>query len=278
MIVTKEPLITETEAGLAGPAISVHDVCFTYGANEVLHNVSFDIPRRALVAVVGPNGGGKTTLLNLLLGVLQPRFGSVSIFGKTPHEARRRIGFVPQQLHFDPDFPISVMESVMLGRAAEHLFGGFRKEDRQFAAEALETVGLSHKAKSLFSELSGGERQRVLIAQALCYDTELLLLDEPTANVDPKTEADLYALFKELNQTKTVVIVSHNLRVVISHATHILCVNRTVDLHDVESDAIARLVPISGNSTLSWINDSHPAHIEKLVDGLSTPHRGVKVP
>ena len=278
MIASKETHTSEIETGLEGPAVSVRDVCFAYGANEVLHNVSFDIPRKALVAVVGPNGGGKTTLLNLLLGVLQPRFGSISVLGKPAAVGRRRIGFVPQHIHFDPSFPISVIESVMLGRAAENLFGGFNKQDRRVAAEALETVGLSYKAKSLFAELSGGERQRVLIAQALCYETELLLLDEPTANVDAKTEAELYALFKELNKTKTVMIVSHNLRVVISHATHILCVNRTVDLHDVKIDEVARLMPVAGHSAVSWISDSHPAHIEKMIEGLSTPHRGVTSP
>lgn len=258
------------------PAVSVRDVCFAYGAHEVLHNVSFDIPDRALVAIVGPNGGGKTTLINLLLGALPPRYGSVSVLGDSPQAARRRIGFVPQHLHFDPDFPLTVVEAVMLGRAAEHLFGGFRKEERRVAIEALETVGLAHKAKALFAELSGGERQRVLIAQALCHETELLLLDEPTANVDAATEADLYELFHTLNQTKTIMIVSHNLRVVIAHATHILCVNRVVDLHDVASDAVAKLEPVVGNRALSWINDRHPQHLEQLVEGLATPHRGDK--
>lgn len=266
----------EDENGRVPPAVSVRDVCFAYGAHEVLHNVSFDIPDRALVAIVGPNGGGKTTLLNLLLGVLPPRYGSVSVLGDSPRGARRRIGFVPQHLHFDPDFPITVVEAVMLGRAAEHLFGGFRADERRDAIEALETVGLGHKVGALFSELSGGERQRVLIAQALCHETDLLLLDEPTANVDAATEADLYDLFQTLNETKTIMIVSHNLRVVIAHATHILCVNRVVDLHDVASDAVAKLEPIAGHRGLSWINDRHPEHLEQLVEGLTTPHRGAK--
>ena len=255
-------------------AVSVNDVCFSYGENEVLHNVSFQIPPRALVAVIGPNGGGKTTLLHLLLGALEPRYGSIAVLGKTPAEARRHIGFVPQQITFDPDFPITVIESVMLGRTAAHVLGGFRKADRLSAEAALETVGLSALAHNLFSELSGGQRQRVLIAQALVSDPDLLLLDEPTANVDTKTEEELYDLFKELNQTKTIIIVSHNLRVVISHATHILCVNRTVDLHNVGQDDEAKLVPVMGHAEQSWISGVAPAHLETLSDELALPHRG----
>ena len=109
-----EPTTPERET----PAVSVRDVCFSYGENEALHNVSFEIPRRALAAVVGPNGGGKTTLLRLLLGELRPRFGTVRVLGEAPERARRRVGFVPQGVEFDPDFPITVLESVMLGRDA----------------------------------------------------------------------------------------------------------------------------------------------------------------
>lgn len=263
---------TRNETG--GSAIRVGDVCFAYGENEVLHNVSFDIPDQALVAVIGPNGGGKTTLLNLLLGALKPKYGLITVLGTTPVQARCRVGFVPQQINFDPEFPITVIESVMLGRGAAHFIGGFRKDDRTKAAEALETVGLSRLSGNLFSELSGGQRQRVLIAQALCSDPDLLLLDEPTANVDTQTEQELYELFKKLHETKTVVIVSHNLRVVISHATHILCVNHTVDIHDVGKDDATKLVPVAGHAEHSVIRDEHPAHIEELSDELASPHRG----
>lgn len=251
-------------------AISVRGVCFSYGEQEVLHNITVDIPQKSLVAAIGPNGGGKTTFLKLLLGVLQPRHGEISVLGISPAKARGRIGFVPQQINFDPDFPITVLEAAMLGRAASRTIGGFSRADRAAALDALRTVGLDGLDNRLFPDLSGGQRQRVLIAQALCSDPEILLLDEPTANVDPETEKALYELFHELNRTKTIIIVSHNLRVVISHATHILCIDRTADMHVVGEDDSTRLEPIKGHSAYSTINDAHPVHmIDKLISDLA---------
>ncbi|MGI5868043.1 MAG: metal ABC transporter ATP-binding protein [Kiritimatiellia bacterium] len=254
---------TDAAAGFV-PAASVADVCFSYGDSEVLHNISFTIPQRAMVAVIGPNGGGKSTLLHLLLGALRPQRGAIRVLGQAPAAARRRVGFVPQQIRFDPDFPISVIETVMLGRAAVHFMGGFRDHERALASAALKTVGLSALEGRRFADLSGGQRQRVFIAQALCADPELLLLDEPTANVDADTERDLYDLFTRLNETRTLVIVSHNLRVVTAHASHILCVNRTADIHLVGDDDIARLRPIDGHAGLAWISHSPPGHLEDL--------------
>lgn len=265
---------TATEPG-CGPAIAVQDVCFSYGDAEVLHNVSFEVPRGAMVAVIGPNGGGKSTLLHLLLGALRPKYGAIEVLGAPPAAARRRVGFVPQQIRFDPGFPITVLEAVMLGRAAAHVLGGFRREERDRAAQAVETVGLSALAGRRFADLSGGQRQRVLIAQALCADPELLLLDEPTANVDVDTERDLYELFTRLNQTRTLVIVSHNLRVVIAHASHVLCVNRTVDIHPAGEDGVARLLPVAGHAGLAWISDPHPSHLEDLGAAVADPHHAV---
>jgi len=261
-----------TAAAGSGHAASVSDVCFSYGDAEVLHNVSFTIPRRAMVAVIGPNGGGKSTLLHLLLGALRPKYGTIEVLGLPPAAARRRVGFVPQQIRFDPGFPISVIEAVMLGRAAAHFLGGFRRDERDRAAAALATVGLSALETRRFADLSGGQRQRVLIAQALCADPELLLLDEPTANVDADTERDLYELFTRLNETRTLVIVSHNLRVVIAHASHILCVNRTVDIHRAGEDGATRLLPVDGHAGLAWISDRHPGHLEDLGAAAAAPH------
>ena len=265
-----EPTTPERET----PAVSVRDVCFSYGENEALHNVSFEIPRRALAAVVGPNGGGKTTLLRLLLGELRPRFGTVRVLGEAPERARRRVGFVPQGVEFDPDFPITVLESVMLGRDAGRALGGFRRADRDAALAALARVGLEGLGGRPFAALSGGQRQRVAIAQALVAEPELLLLDEPTANVDHRTEEELVALFGRLAEERAVVLVSHNLGVVAAHATHLLCVNRGADLHALGgADPEARLEPLAGGG-LAVVRNLHADHIEELLARLDAPHRG----
>jgi len=214
-------------------ALRFEDVCFAYEHEEVLHNVDLAVPERSLVAVVGPNGGGKSTLIKLALGLLCPRHGRIRVFGEPPERARRRIGYVPQHLQFDPTFPISALDVVLMGRVEQHWLGPYRASDRERAGAALERVQLSHLAGRAFSELSGGERQRVLIAQALVSHPQMLFLDEPTANVDAQVELVVYDLLHELNATMTIVVVSHNLNVVTRHASHLVCVNRAASLSSI---------------------------------------------
>ena len=229
--------------------------------------------------IIHPNGGGKQLFSNSVW-VIKARIGEITVLGQTPEKARRRVGFVPQHIVFDQDFPITVLEAVMLGRAGSNKFGNFTRSDRSAARDALAAVGLPEFGKRLFSELSGGQRQRVLIAQALCVrETPIyrFFLSEPTANVDTDTEKSLYELFKKLNETKTILIVSHNLRVVIAHATHVMCVNRSVDIHVIGEDEHTRLIPVEGHSSYSVVDDSQPAHIVcDLSIPMSTPHRDEK--
>lgn len=258
-------------------AVCVRDVCFSYKGPEVLHNVSFEIPKKSLVAVIGPNGGGKTTLLRLLLGDLKPRYGKIEIFGKQPSQQRTRIGLVPQQINFDDQFPVSVLEAVMTGRVGARIFGGFSKADKKAAIAAIKQVGLEGLEKKRFSELSGGQRQRVIIARALSNDPDLLFLDEPTANVDSATELELFKLFQELAKEKTLIMVSHNVRVVISHATHLLCVNRTAHLHDLIKgvNADTELIPLNDIGDLkSFVHEHTPSHVQHLMEALYKPHSG----
>jgi len=253
--------------------IEVSDVCFAYGEQEVLHNVSFVIAPRSLVAVVGPNGGGKTTLLKLVLGALAPRYGTIRVLGVAPDAARARVGYVPQSIPFDPRFPLSVREAVLMGRVGQNRFGAYGREDREAAARALERVGLSGFAGRAFAELSGGERQRVMIAQALAGGSELLLFDEPVANVDPEHASRLYELFKDLTAEVTVMMVSHNLGVVTGNATHVLCVNRTAGLHAIGEVASETFTEAFGGSLMTIRHDAD-CHVLDPSAAMHAPHHG----
>ncbi|MDY0162579.1 ABC transporter ATP-binding protein [Desulfobotulus sp.] len=201
----------------------------------VLEGINFAIWPRELVAMVGPNGGGKTTLLKLMTGMLHPSSGSVSLFGKNPASVRSRIGYMPQYLHFDPDFPITVEEVVLMGRLGRRGIRGFfgwpEKRDRMRAMDCLAHVEMEKLASRPFSALSGGQRQRVMIARALACDPELLLLDEPTANVDSQTESRFMALLQELSREITILMVSHDMGFVSAIVKSVLCVNRRVVVH-----------------------------------------------
>ncbi|MBO7741240.1 MAG: ABC transporter ATP-binding protein [Victivallales bacterium] len=253
------------------PAIYIRDLCFGYEEREALHNVTLSIEELDFAVVVGPNGGGKSTLLKLMLGLLKPKYGEVRIFGETPEKIYGSIGYVPQSVAFDPAFPLSVMEVLMLGRIHSRSLGFFRRSDRECAREALAEVGLAGYESRPFAALSGGERQRVLIAQALTMRPRLMLMDEPCANLDTASADAVYELLKNLNRRMTVVMVSHNLGLVESFAKHIICVNRTADLHHISQVSVPDLA--AGN----WVRISHAqcpvAHGHAPAEENS-PHRG----
>jgi zinc transport system ATP-binding protein len=181
--------------------------------------------------VVGPNGGGKTTLIKLILGLLAPTTGQVRLFGTSPGSAWSRVGYMPQYTHVDMAFPVSVLDVVLMGRLENARRWRYTREDRESARHALDEVGLADKAKQPFSNLSGGQRQRVLIARALCGNPELLLMDEPTANVDPAAEASLFNILAELNTRMTILVVSHDLGFVSKVVKSVICVNKKVLVH-----------------------------------------------
>ena len=250
------------------------DVCFAYERQEVLHNVDLSVLEGSLVAVVGPNGGGKSTLMKLALGLLEPQFGRVRVFGEAPDRTRQRVGYVPQHLQFDPAFPVSATDVVLMGRADGHWLGPYRRRDRQKAGEALERVRLEHLARRGFPDLSGGERQRVLIAQALVSDPEMLLLDEPTANVDATVEREIYELLRELNQHITIVVVSHNLNVVTRHASHLACVNRTASIARIDELTEGQLHAFyRGDMTV--LQHDATCHVLDPSQALLEPHHGI---
>lgn len=218
------------------PAIQLDSVSFAYENEMVLENANLELDPGAFLAVVGPNGGGKTTLLKLILGLLEPWKGHIQVLSRPPAKARRLIGYVPQASTFASDFPITVGEAVLLGRVgATRFLGGFRREDRALAREAMERVGILSLAERQLGALSGGQVQRVLIARALAGQAKILLLDEPTANIDPRVEEDVFDLLRRLQGETTIVVVSHDVGFVTSYASQVACVNRRLICHPTRS-------------------------------------------
>lgn len=213
--------------------ITFENVSFAYNGNRVLENASFGIKKGESICMIGPNGGGKTTIFRLLLGLLKPDSGNIEILGTSPRRARTRIGYMPQHFDFDPKFPVTALDIVLMGNLNRIHGGRYSSEDKAKAHEALERVGLSNEALSGFTRLSGGQRQRVLIARALACDPEILLLDEPTANVDLTVEARFLETIEELRSQVTILTITHDLGVASHFGDHVLCVNRSVHSHSI---------------------------------------------
>lgn len=209
--------------------LAIHHLFFHYDSLTTLEDVNVEIFQGEFVGIFGPNGGGKTTLLKLIMGFLRPQKGKVLLFGRPPEEMRHLIGYVPQAMRFDRDFPISVLEVVMMGSLRKlSWWGTYPAGAKRKAMAALDLVGLTHKAKASFGTLSGGEAQRTLIARAIIDEPALLLLDEPTANVDREAEQNIYARLTDLNQTMTILMVTHDLQTIIDKVGKLLCVQRRV--------------------------------------------------
>ncbi|MEW5994073.1 MAG: ABC transporter ATP-binding protein [Candidatus Zixiibacteriota bacterium] len=210
--------------------VLLENVWFAYNSRLVLEDVSLTIGRGEFIWMVGPNGGGKTTLLKLMLGLLKPRRGSVRVLGQTPRQARKGIGYMPQQAYLDPHFPVEVLDVVLMGRLGNSL-GPYRRQDKESAARALDQVGLHGTERAPFATLSGGQQRRVLIARALAAEPQLLLLDEPTANLDLAVEEELFELLYRLSEHLTIVMASHDPAFVSQFVERVICVNRTVAIH-----------------------------------------------
>ncbi len=214
-------------------AVSARGLTFAFpGDPPALEDVTFTIAEGDFASVVGPNGGGKTTLLRLLLGLLKPTRGEARLFGQPPEVARRQVGYLAQRARLDPHFPVCVRDVVLMGRLGPgRPVGPFGRGDKDAARRALAEVGLADAARRPFAALSGGQKQRALIARALACEPRLLLLDEPTASLDQHVEGELFALLRELNRRLTVIIVSHDLGFVSRWVRTVVCVNRRVAVH-----------------------------------------------
>jgi len=214
--------------------IKIEDMWAGYDGDPVLEDIRFEMFAGDYVGIIGPNGGGKTTLIKVILGLLPVMRGSVKVLGQSPEQARDRLGYVPQVSRTDRDFPISVWDVVRMGKEKADFFGTRRlsANDKQAIERALLQADVLDLAKRSFNELSGGQRQRVLIARALATKPEILVLDEPTANVDGQSTARLYELLAELNQSLSILLVSHDLMAISTHVKTIACVNRKMVYHN----------------------------------------------
>lgn len=218
------------------PAVELRGVSFSYGRTPVLVDVDLTVARGELLGIIGPNGGGKTTLLKLLLALLQPDGGRVRVLGGPPARARGRVGYVPQRASFAPDLPVQVRDVVLMGRLGPGLrTGRWREEDRSAARRAMERLGLAELAGRPAGRLSGGQVQRMLIARALAMEPELLLLDEPTSGVDVRMGESLYGMLRELTGEVTVVLVSHDVGVISREVDTVACLNRRLFYHGSEA-------------------------------------------
>jgi|YNPBryantNP2012_1023418.scaffolds.fasta_scaffold15776_2 zinc transport system ATP-binding protein len=207
-------------------------VTYAYNSHPVLENVDLKVLAGDFAAVIGPNGGGKTTLLKLLLGLLKPQRGTVALFGAPPGKTAHRVGYVPQDAHINRFFPLTVLEMTLMGRLGpDRLFRGYSAHDVKAAEAALDRMEMLPYRKARLDELSGGQRQRVFIARALASEPDALFLDEPASGVDAAGQKDLYSHLKELNDRMTILVVTHDLLVLSTYVKSVVCVNRSVIHH-----------------------------------------------
>jgi len=239
--------------------IKITDLAFRYGRNPVLENISLKVDQGDFLAVIGPNGGGKSTLLKLILGLLKPCSGCIEVLGGTPEQASAKIGYVPQHYPFKQGFPINVLDVVMMGLLdRKNLFFRHSKAEVQKAETALEKVRMLPFAKRRIDDLSGGQMQRVLMARALVSAPDILILDEPTSNIDSHGEHEIYEILRSINKEITVIVVSHDISFLLDYAKRILFVNKTMTLHDAPSISRDKLI-----KSLN-IQDNHFCEVELL--------------
>lgn len=241
-------------------AVEVKNVWFSYGDIPVLEDITFSIGKGDFCVIIGPNGGGKTTLLKLLLGILRPDKGRIIVLGEAPHNARHRLGYLPQYIDFNLSFPVSVMDVTLMGRLNRRGFGkNFTHEDREKAEHALKRLGMWEYRHVHIGRLSGGQRQRVFMARAIATEPEILFLDEPTAVVDPEYETGIYEILKELNKEITIVVITHDIGVISRYARSVACVNRRLVFHE------------EGQITKEMLEMAYECPVDLIAHGI--PHR-----
>jgi zinc transport system ATP-binding protein len=259
--------------------ICVHDVSFAYDTRPALQHITLHVQKGSTLGIIGPNGGGKSTLLKLMLGVIHPDHGSVTVLGKSPREVcadGSLVGYVPQRHVLDWSFPITVRQVVLLGLIGRKGFlGGFSRRHKQLVTDTLKSVEMDALADQPIGGLSGGQQQRVFIARALVNQPQILFLDEPTSGIDQAGQEKFLALLADLKNRfgLTLVMVSHDLRSVVASCDRVACLNHTLHYHDrpqglspdvlfkvFQCDLDAVLDQHSGAHDASCCDHDHPGH------------------
>lgn len=229
------------------PIVQMEDLSFAYNGQIVLQEINLEVLEGDFIAMIGPNGGGKTTLLKLMLGLLKPAQGRIQIMGKPATQVSHHIGYVPQDVHINRRFPITALDVVLMGKLAPgKRWSKNAAQDRRDAFATLERIDMADDANRRIGELSGGQRQRVFIARALVTRPRLLLLDEPTASIDSQGQTDFYQMLKRLNREVTIIVVSHDLLVISTYVKSVACVNHRLHYHqqaEITGDMLETMYP-----------------------------------
>lgn len=245
-------------------AVQIDKLAVHYGETPALAGVCLDVDDKEYLGVIGPNGGGKTTLLKAILGLVSASSGTIEIYGRKPGKTGTLVGYVPQFTGLDKSFPVTVREVVLMGRLQQKLslFHQFTAEDKNAADGLLDRVGIYSLARRQIAALSGGEFQKMLIARALAVNPKLLLLDEPTASVDAKSREQIFQLLEELNKSMTIILVTHDLLAVSSQVRKLACLNGKLVYH--------------GETELNEgiVNDLYGCPVDLIAHGV--PHRVMK--
>lgn len=246
------------------PIIQLQGICAAYEQKQVLEDVNLTVYEKDFLGVIGPNGGGKTTLMKVILGLLKPTSGNINFFHEGTKCGEITMGYLPQYNSIDKKFPISVYEVVLSGlNRQKSLFRSFSKEQHQKVQDVIKQMGLEGLEDRAIGQLSGGQLQRALLGRALVSDPKVIILDEPNTYIDKRFEGKLYSLLEEVNKERAIILVSHDIGTVLQNVKSIACVNGTLDYH-----------PDTG-ITAEWLEAKFDCPIDLLGHG-ELPHRVLK--
>jgi len=259
-------------------ALEIKNLCVKYGNNQVLENIDLEIEDKHFLGIIGPNGGGKSTLLKTIVGLIDYNKGSVKIYGKKPANLNGILGYVPQVSQFDKDFPINVEEVILSGvlKGKLKIFKKYTSKNYKRAEKIMKKLDIYNFKKRQIGQLSGGQLQKVLLGRALMTEPKMLLLDEPTASIDSSSTTQIYELLNELNKEMTIIIVSHNMEAVASYLDSVACLNKRLYHHhekQLDSETVKNVygcpVDLVAHGIPHRVLGDHPEHGGEEVDRSS---------